>query len=547
MRKFFFFGIVILLFSSIVPVAAQDDTEASSNWWEGRVWYLLFVRSFYDSDGDGIGDIQGIIEKLDYLNDGDPNTTDDLGITAIWLMPIMESNAYHGYWITDFYSVESDYGTREDFEELMAEAHARGIRIIIDFVGNHVSSENPWFQAALAGDPEFEDWFIWEDENPNYRGPWGAQTWWQSINGRWYYGIFDRALPDLNYNNPEVSAAIRDVARFWIQDMGVDGFRIDGARYWIESEYNGNPVLADATEQLQYMAEFTDYVHSLNPEAITIAEVWASTSVISRYIREDSFDAYFEFSLAEEIIDAATTGSKWNIELKLPRILETYESQQLATFTTNHDQARLLTQLRGDEGANRVAANLLLTLPGAPFLYYGEEIGMMGRSRRGDENIRLPMQWDDSPTGGGFTTGRPWYSLQDDYQERNVAGQTNDPDSLLSHYRNLIQLRNQYPALQYGLTIPVRSSFRVTWGYLRYTDDEVLLIVLNLDDKESRNYTFTIEEGPLETVSSVDVLFSTTDVMPNVPEVNENGGFTDYVPIEAPLPPQSIYVLRLNP
>jgi glycosidase len=535
---------VLVLLGSRIPLSAQDNIENSSNWWEGRVWYLLFVRSFYDSNGDGIGDIQGIIEKLDYLNDGDPTTTDDLGITGIWLMPIMESNAYHGYWITDFYSVESDYGTREDFEQLMEEAHARGIRIVIDFVGNHISSEHPWFQEALAGNPEFEDWFIWADENPGYTGPWGAATWWQAYNGRWYYGIFDRALPDLNHQNPEVKAAIRDVARFWVQDMGVDGLRIDGAKYWIETEVNGTPVLQDSPEQRQYMREFTDYVHSLNPEAVTIAEIWDSTTVISQYIRDNSFDVYFEFKLAEEMMDAATTGSKWNIELQVPNVLNVYEPQQLATFTTNHDQARLLTQLRRDQGRNRVVVNLMLTLPGAPFIYYGEEIGMTGG--KPDENIRRPMQWTDAPTGGGFTTGRPWETLQNDYEERNVAGQTDDPDSLLSHYRNLIQLRNSQPALQNGLTIPLDSSFRVTWGYLRYTDDDVLLVVLNLDDKDSRNYTFTIEEGPLETVSSVDLVLGTTDVIPNVPEVNANGGFTEYIPIDAPLPPQSIYVLRLN-
>lgn len=327
--------------------------------------------------------------------------------------------------------------------------------------------------------------------------------------------------------------------------MGVDDYRIDGARYWIETEVDGNPVLADAIEQHQYMAEFTDYVHSVNPEAVTIAEIWASTSVISRYIRDDSFDVYFEFDLADDMMNAATIGSKWDIELQVANFLNFYEPHQVATFTTNHDHIRLMSQLRGEEGENRVVANLLLTFPGVPFLYYGEEIGMMGR--KSDENIRRPMQWDNSPTGGGFTTGRPWKAMQDDYQERNIAGQTDDPDSLLCHYRNLIHLRNEYPALQFGDTIPVDSSFRVTWGYLRYTDDEILLIVLNLDDKDSRSYIFTIEEGPLESVSSVDVIFSTTDVMPNVPEINANGGFTEYVSIDAPLPPQSIYVLRLKP
>ncbi|MEO1164588.1 MAG: alpha-amylase family glycosyl hydrolase, partial [Chloroflexota bacterium] len=532
-------------------VSAQEaaDLSREPNWWEERVWYLLFVRSFYDSDGDGMGDIQGIIEKLDYLNDGDPNTTDDLGITGIWLLPIMESNAYHGYWTTDFFSVESDYGTMEDFQQLMDEAHARGIAVIIDYVYNHVSTEHPWFQSAVAGDETFEDYFIWEEENPGYNGPWGATTWWRnSTNDLWYYSPFDSALADLNHTNPAVTEEMNEIARFWLEDVGVDGFRMDAIRYVIEIEVDGRPILADSPTNREYLAQFNAFVNEVSPDAFTVGEIFVNSSnTISRYVEDGAVDAAFEFALAEEIIGAAQLGNKRNIERQLATTLRELAPGTFMNFSTNHDQPRLLTLLGEDEGQNRVVANLLMTLPGAPFIYYGEEIGMTGtNATEDDRQIRRPLPWDESENHG-FTTGTPWFPLEEDADIRNIARQIDNPDSLLSHYRSLIHLRNSQPALQYGATIPVDSSYRAAWGYLRSTDEETLLVVLNLDDRETTPYTFAVESSPLTSVSSVDVLYATSEITTNLPELTETGGFTEYTPINETLPPYSIYVLRLNP
>ncbi|MBN1965655.1 MAG: alpha-amylase, partial [Anaerolineae bacterium] len=184
------------------PGFGAPEVAEALPWWNDRVFYEVFVRSFYDSDGDGIGDLRGLIERLDYLNDGDPATTDDLGITGIWLMPIAQSPSYHGYDVTDYYTIEEDYGTNADFLELMGAAHARGIVVIVDLVMNHTSSEHPWFVASAAGDPAYTDWYLWRDDNPGYVSPWGSPTWHLADNGRYYFGLFWSGMPDLNYMNP---------------------------------------------------------------------------------------------------------------------------------------------------------------------------------------------------------------------------------------------------------------------------------------------------------------------------------------------------------
>ncbi|MGJ3240404.1 MAG: alpha-amylase family glycosyl hydrolase [Anaerolineae bacterium] len=551
MRRLFVLACFALLtMGTLAPLTAQETEFREPNWWEERVWYLLFVRSFYDSDGDGVGDIQGIIEKLDYLNDGDPNTSDDLGITGIWLLPIVEAESYHGYDAIDYRAVEQDYGTEDDFRQLMEEAHARGIRVIVDYVINHTSDVHPWFEASEQGDPEFEDWYVWEDENPGYQGPWGAVAWHRNnVNDRWYYGVFWGRMPDLNHENPAVTEEIYDIARYWLEDMGADGFRLDAIRYVIEDEVNERPVLADSPRNRAYLADFNAYVHEVNPEAFTVGEILLNTSsIIANYTDDNAADAAFEFALSNAIISAAQLGNKREIERQLANTLREFQPGTFATLTTNHDFPRLFSTISENEGVNRVVLNLLMTLPGFPFIYYGEEIGMTSSSTTGgdDINYRRPMQWDAS-IYGGFTTGTPWHPLADNYAERTVADQTDDPDSLLSYYRDLIALRNAQPALQYGETALIDSTYRAAWGYLRYTEDETLLIVHNLDDRESNDYTFTLEESPLQSVSSIDVIYSSTEITPNLPEITESGGFVDYVPIDAPLAPFSLYVLRLNP
>ena len=215
-----------------VATERTPETEPSQGWWNNVVFYEIFVRSFKDSNGDGIGDFRGIIEKLDYLNDGDPETNTDLGISGIWLMPIFPSPSYHGYDVTDYQAVNPDYGTLQDFQDLVEACHERGIRVIIDFVVNHTSSEHPWFLSAKDKASEYRNWYVWSDVMPSQKGPWGQNAWYQS-NGSFYYAPFWSGMPDLNYKEPKVTEAMYDATKFWL-DMGVDGFRVDAARYLVE-------------------------------------------------------------------------------------------------------------------------------------------------------------------------------------------------------------------------------------------------------------------------------------------------------------------------
>ncbi len=212
------------------PLQAPGETF----WWNDTVFYQVFVRSFYDTDGDGIGDLQGLIAKLDYLNDGDPTTDADLGVTGLWLMPVTESPSYHGYDVTDYRTIEPDYGTNADFDQLVAEAHNRGIVVIIDLVMNDTSNQIEWFTDAVSGSSApYRDWYRWSPTHPGYTGPWGQPVWHNSASG-YYYGVFWSGMPDLNYEEPAVKTEMWDIARFWLQDMVVDGFRLDAVKYIIE-------------------------------------------------------------------------------------------------------------------------------------------------------------------------------------------------------------------------------------------------------------------------------------------------------------------------
>lgn len=543
-RKFCFFLLLLLL---AAPIHAQDaaataePAAAAETWWDTTVWYEIFVRSFQDSDGDGIGDLQGVIQRLDYLNDSDPATTDDLGVTGIWLMPITEAASYHGYDTLDYYAVEADFGTADDFKQLMDEAHKRGIRVIVDLVLNHTGSGHEWFTASVAGDPEFADWYVWADANPNQQGPWGQPAWYPR-DGRFYYAPFWSEMPDLNYDNPAVQAEAFEIATFWIETMGVDGFRMDAVKYVLEEEINGRMILEDSPANRAFLAAFREHVKALNPEAFIVGEIWDSSAVISRYMDDESVDVAFEFDLATALVSAARSTTRRDLERLHTSLTRNYGTQ-FATFLTNHDQTRLMTLLNGEIGRNRVAASLLLTGPGTPFLYYGEEIGMIGD--KPDEFLRTPMQWDSTITGG-FTTGRPWMRLQDGYRQVNVAEQTDDPDSLLSHYRALIHLRNAHPALHGPGFVAMSRAHPFVYAYLRYTDDETLLIVVNLDDEPLDDYTLTLDEGPLAgmAVTQAAVLFGPLDA-PALPTITEAGDFVDYTPWPS-LPPFTTMIVQLN-
>jgi glycosidase len=504
-------------------------------WWNDRVFYEIFVRSFYDSDGDGIGDLRGIIEKLDYLNDGDPSTTDDLGITGIWLMPVTESISYHGYDVTDYRAIESQYGSAEDFRALVQAAHARGIAVIVDLVLNHTSVQHPWFQASLGGAGDYADWYIWADEDPAYRGPEGRQVW-HPYERRFYYGVFWSGMPDLNLTNPDVTAELYDIARFWLEDLGVDGFRLDAVKHFIED----GETQENTPASIAWAAAFNTHVQSLNPNALTVGEIWSNSFAIAPYV-PNSVNLAFEFDLAMAMVDSAFGRSKSGVASLVARAQDIYPFGQYATFLTNHDQNRVMSELRGDVGPAQVAASFLLTTPGVPFLYYGEEIGMMGE--KPDERIRTPMQWTDDPRNAGFTAGEPWQPLADEGLEFNVAAQTGDPASLLSDYRALIHLRNAHSALRRGAYAEVESDNRRVYAFIRQDADETLLVLINLDREAAAGFTLTLDEGTLANIATAELLFGAGEV--SAPTLNDAGGFDAYVPI-ATIPARGTVVIRLG-
>ena len=452
----------------------EIDVESipTDPWWDDAVFYEIFVRSFYDSDGDGIGDLQGVIEKLDYLNDGNPNTTNDLGVTGIWLMPIFPSPSYHGYDVTDYRDINPDYGSMEDFRALVQAAHARGIKVIIDFVGNHTSDQHPWFQSSAANTTK-RNWYVWNSLKPNYNGPWGQEVW-HERNNNYYYGIFWGGMPDLNYNTPEVTEEIKDIVRFWYNDSGVDGFRIDAVKHWIEagSQQENTPAT------LNWWRNFFAFQKDISPRLMTVGEAWTSTSNIAPY-SDHRLDYCFEFDLSYAIIDAVNNQNATGLRSKMNEIVGTYAAGQFGSFLTNHDQDRSFNRFGLNIRKAKLAASILLTLPGVPYLYYGEEIGMTGQ--KPDENIRKPMQWANE-TQAGFSSGQAWQAPNSNYANYNVADQLEDENSLLNHYKKMIGLRNATQQLRSGEITLVNSSASSVFSFLRKSNEEstAYLVVHNL-------------------------------------------------------------------
>lgn len=462
------------------PAYAPPD-----GWWREAVFYEVFVRSFKDSDGDGKGDLRGLIQQLDYLNDGDPATTADLGVDALWLMPVFESPSYHGYDTTDYEAVERDYGTPQDFHDLIVEAHRRGIQVIVDLVLNHTSSQHPWFRAAAgsAADPR-RDWYVWAPSDLGWTQPFqpGGDTWYPG-GGAWYYAVFWSGMPDLNWKNPAVADEAARLARLWL-DRGVDGFRLDAVRYLVE---DGAGQQADRPGTHAALKAFAAAVRAHKPGAALVGEAWADTLTISDYYGDtaaapggDELPLLFDFPLARQLVAGVKAGTAPWIEATLRDVVATYPAGATdAPFLTNHDQVRVATELGGDPARLKLAAALLLTLPGAPFLYYGEEIGLRNRPDGNDESKRTPMPWDANP-GRGFSTVAPWYAFSEMPADGNVAAQSADPASLLSRYRQLIRARQGSAALRRGGLTPLASGSPALLAFTRATAGETVLVVHNL-------------------------------------------------------------------
>jgi alpha-amylase len=443
-----------------LALLACGPSAGPRDWREGAVCYEVFVRSFSDSDGDGVGDIGGLTQKLDYVK--------NLGARCMWLMPVAESPSYHGYDATDYYRVDRDYGTNEDFKQFVAAAHERGMVVFVDLVLNHLSSEHAFFQDALRGPGSpHRDWFRWSPTEPNEKG------WHHSpVRDEWYYGIFWKGMPDLNYETAAVREEAKKITTFWLREMGVDGFRLDAVPYLVEQD--SNHVGTPGTHAV--LRDLATHIRSIAPTAFTVGEVWDGIDRMLPYY-PDQLELYFAFDLSDGLIEAVRTGSAKAVLDRYVRFEREVPNGRYSTFLRNHDQTRTLTALGGDVARVKAAETLLLTLPGLPFIYYGEEIGMTGD--KPDEQLRTPMQWS-ADSGAGFTSGKPWEPLNANWTTTNVAAQIADSNSLLSLTRRLIHLRGEHPALGAGDLVVLDAGTPAIAAYLRRTRNETVLVVVNL-------------------------------------------------------------------
>ena len=475
-------------------------------WWQRAVIYQIYPRSFMDSNGDGTGDLPGITSRLDYL--------EWLGVDAIWISPIFPSPmADFGYDVSDYTDIEPLFGTLHDFDQLLAEAHRRGIRVLLDYVPNHTSDRHPWFVESRASrhNPR-RDWYLWRDPSPdgkvpnNWLSAFGGTAWeWDQATGQYYLHTYLKEQPDLNWRNPKVGAAMLDVLRFWFE-RGVDGVRIDALRQvgkdeqfhdnppnpdWTPKQRPYNSLLpvysADRPENLEIVRRFREIADSY-PDRLLIGELWVPIERLVAYYGERGLHLPVNFHLIT---------TPWTAR-SISALIDRYEAALPAGawpnwVLGNHDRSRVASRV--GQAQARVAAMLLLTLRGTPTLYNGDEIGMHDvpippQSVRdpfernvpglglGRDPERTPMQWDGGPHAG-FSTETPWLPLADDYPRANVAGQRGDPRSMLTLHRSLIALRRTTPALAVGTYRSIHTDDDLL-VYEREANGEHRRVALNL-------------------------------------------------------------------
>ena len=501
------------------------------------VVYQCYFKSFFDSDGDGVGDLGGVTAKLDYLQ--------TLGVDYIWLNPFFPSpQRDNGYDVADYCAVDPRFGTMADFETLSQEAAKRGIRLMLDMVFNHTSTEHEWFRKAMAGDKEYEDFYIWRegsaDGTPpnNWESKFGGSAWqYVPEKGKWYLHLFDPTQADLNWENPRVRKELQNVIGFWME-KGVKGFRFDVVNliskgsYESDDQGDGRRFYTDGPRVHEFLHELSAATFGTDAEIITVGEM-SSTSMENcyRYAGADTGELSMVFSFHHLKVDFVGN-EKWVLVPfdfgKLKNILFSWQTGMSdhnawnAVFWCNHDQPRVVSRF-GDEGeywaqSAKMLGTVVHCLRGTPYVYQGEEIGMTNagftsleqyrdveslnhyhilRARglhedsvydilrvHSRDNARTPMQWDAS-THGGFTTAKPWLSVNPNHTRINAAAQVGDPDSVFSHYRKLIALRKQYDVIAYGDFAPLDETHPSVLAYTRQLDGEQLVVVNNFYSTEA--------------------------------------------------------------
>lgn len=503
------FALLSISCQSKETTQSVTEQQQISAWPGHGITYEIFVQSFYDSDGDSIGDINGMTSKMDYLQ--------DLGVEAVWLMPIMPSPSYHKYDVTDYKGIHPDYGTMEDFKTFVKRAHEHDIKVVIDLIINHTSSEHPWFKSAASGpDSEYRDYYVWADkdsvaeqlakkeisfDSDNIRQ-------WHAVNGdtlaEHYYGFFYGGMPDLNFDNPQLREEIYDIGRYWLEEVGVDGFRLDAAKHIYPDDR--------AADNHAFWIEFRDKMKEVKPDVYLVGEVWSDTDTQAPYA--EGFSALFNFDLAFSILEtlhkgedvtAVIAGHGWKIQDDQSLVDGYINSKKefvkynpdftIATFLSNHDQNRVMSVLDNNTEKAKMAASILLTLPGAPYLYYGEEIGMRGM--KPDEHIREPFLWAPAAQDTGRSK---WITpkFTTDASVAPLSEQMDDPTSIYYHYKTMIALRRGSDILTYGDIEVVENSHKALVIFERQYGGKKLLVIHNVSGESQ-----LVEEALLDGLSEV--------------------------------------------
>lgn len=485
---------LLLVVSSCTPKATETvEVTSEKVEWPNGIAYEIFVQSFYDTDNDSIGDINGLTQKLDYLK--------ELNVDAVWLMPIMPSPSYHKYDVVDYKAIHPDYGTMEDFKNFVSKAHEKDIKVIIDLIINHTSNQHPWFiEASSDKNSKYRDYYVWadkdsiEDQLAKKEISFDSDniTQWHAVNGNeneeHYYGFFWGGMPDLNFDNPEVKQEIYEIAEFWLNEVGVEGFRLDAAKHIYPDDR--------AEDNHAFWKEFKEEMEKIKPDVYLVGEIWANAETTAPYAA--GFTSFFNFDLAfsilesvkrGEVVASSISGHGWEIKEDSSFIADLISNRQVynsidpgyydAIFLSNHDQNRVMSVLENDIDKAKVAAAIMLTLPGTPYLYYGEEIGMRGK--KPDPKIREPFLWDNSGQG------RPqWIEIEYNNQEdiKALSEQRNDPNSLFNHYKELLDLRSSESTLSAGELIDYSVADPAVLAYMRSNQNNRLLILHNLSDVE---------------------------------------------------------------
>lgn len=419
----------------------------------------------------------------------------------------------------------------DDFRRLVDESHRRGIRVIIDLVLHNTSIQHPWFVQSQDPQSTYRDWYIWADVDPGLLGAWNQKVWFK-LNGDYYHALFWEGMPDLNAANPEVTAEMENVTRFWLEDVGIDGFRLDA----IGALMRPGTESLNTQDQHNWFANYFQFYKQVKPDAMTIGEVWREDAVVVPWVSSKEVDLAFEFDLSAAMIASVNEGNSARVLETLRSGTSLFPKGQYGTFLTNHDMVRGMKQLGGNPEKAKAAASLYFALPGVPFINYGEEIGMLG-----EENTQELMQWSAEPFVG-FSSVKPWTTFDTNYAAFNVSAETNNSNSLLSHYRNLISLRNSHPALRTGKLSLLYTANPGLFACLRTSPDESVLAIVNLTASSIRNAQFSLLASDM--IPGEYVPLSLLDKKPLATmTVLANGRIRNYVPVPEIAPYETIMML----